>query len=276
MTNHINYREQDMGQITAKVETITPQMAKEWLDGQENVRRLRRSRVDTYAQAMQAGKWLVTGETIQFNGSRLLNGYHRLNACIAAGVPFSALVVRGVEASAADAMDGGLCRTIGDVLQASEGASSDAVGSVARMSYAWDNGLMGKKYLSSVLPRIVIVEYARKNYDRIAAAVRYAQVVYRATRGNPTAIAATWLRLHPILRADFFDPIVSGTNLAEGDPRLALRNWMLNQAANRKRVEPHVVAAQIVKAWNFWVSGASIKLLRPIEPSAGMPEIQEP
>ncbi|HEX9992481.1 MAG TPA: hypothetical protein VGB14_06115 [Acidimicrobiales bacterium] len=102
--------------MTAEVVTITPEAAAVMLAGNIVNRKLRRQRVLLYAKQMAAGKWRLTGETIVFSPTgQLLQGQHRLHACIEAGVSFPTIVVRGIDPEAMRVMDSGLARTAADV-----------------------------------------------------------------------------------------------------------------------------------------------------------------
>lgn len=71
--------------ITAKVETITPDIAKTMLGENVNNRRISHDNVNMFAREMRNGEWRFNGEAIKFSkDGRLLDGQHRLLAVIAA------------------------------------------------------------------------------------------------------------------------------------------------------------------------------------------------
>ena len=80
------------------VETITPQMAYEYLKANtQNYRKLSRSIVHRYADDIKAGKWELNGEPIVFDeNGRLKDGQHRLAAIIMAKKSVKMAVIRGV------------------------------------------------------------------------------------------------------------------------------------------------------------------------------------
>lgn len=84
--------------ITAKVETITPDIAKTMLGENVNNRRISHDNVNMFAREMRNGEWRFNGEAIKFSkDGRLLDGQHRLLAVIAADKPLTTLVIRGLE-----------------------------------------------------------------------------------------------------------------------------------------------------------------------------------
>ena len=76
------------------VMTITPQIAQEWATLNTRNRPVRYAKVAQFARDMKAGRWHMTGDPIQFGISgRLLNGQHRLWACIMSDTAFETVVV---------------------------------------------------------------------------------------------------------------------------------------------------------------------------------------
>lgn len=79
------------------VETITPEMAAEWLTLNMVNRRIEPKRVEAYAYDMREGAWQLNGEAIRFNTTgKLIDGQHRLSAIASAGIPVTMVVMRDV------------------------------------------------------------------------------------------------------------------------------------------------------------------------------------
>ena len=125
--------------MTIKVNTrnITPQQAKAMLDmsitlGAGN-RRVAQRHVDLYAREMLEGRWKLNGVAIKLdeNGA-VLDGQHRLLACIKAGVPFTTIVMSGVPRDTFDTLDCGRPRTVAQVLQMSDVKYHSLVSAVIR------------------------------------------------------------------------------------------------------------------------------------------------
>ena len=106
------------GALKAEVITITPKLAEEWLGKNIKNRAISKRLVSAYARDMTAGYWRLTGEPISFNkNGDMVNGQHRLLACIQALTPFTSLVVYGVGATASLVLDAGRSRRAGDILK---------------------------------------------------------------------------------------------------------------------------------------------------------------
>lgn len=109
-------KELNSSQLTCKVETITPELAAKYLKLNNINRPLNKQTVAFYAKEMTNGEWKLNGEAICFQGDVLVNGQHRLQACIQSNTPFRTAVIRGVEENSLITYDSGKLRTNADVL----------------------------------------------------------------------------------------------------------------------------------------------------------------
>ncbi|MCA1685803.1 MAG: hypothetical protein LC745_07405 [Planctomycetia bacterium] len=97
---------------------VGPSAASEWLKrNSERNRRVVRSRVRQYAADMRSGNWKLSDQPVSFDREgRLVNGQHRLEACILAGCEFPTLVLHGLPDESMITLDGGKKRTTDDNL----------------------------------------------------------------------------------------------------------------------------------------------------------------
>src|SRR3972149_7031007 len=106
-----------MNNPVIRIERVTPEKAAEYLASNTNNRPLRELRTRTYAEAMKRGEWRVNNDAICFDvNGVLLNGQHRLNAVIIAGVAVDMTIMRGMEPSSFLTMDRGAARGVSDHL----------------------------------------------------------------------------------------------------------------------------------------------------------------
>lgn len=100
--------------IKAKMELITPALAKKWLETiNVNNRGISQNRVGQYTQLMQLGLWDENnGDPIQLDvDGNLVNGQHRLKAIVNSGVELKMFIVRGVSRYARNTIDTGVSAT---------------------------------------------------------------------------------------------------------------------------------------------------------------------
>lgn len=81
-----------------RLEYITPQRAKQMLEGNRFNRKSRPTIIARYAHEMAVGLWHFNGETIKISKEGLtLDAQHRLYACLECRIPFYSLVVYGID-----------------------------------------------------------------------------------------------------------------------------------------------------------------------------------
>jgi hypothetical protein len=82
--------------MVVRLETIHPQKAKEILTTKNNinVRKISKPLVANYARQMMAGNWHFSWDCIAFDkDGNLLNGQHRLTACVRSNIPIKTFVI---------------------------------------------------------------------------------------------------------------------------------------------------------------------------------------
>lgn len=142
--------------VEARVETITPEIAEEYLRLSGGNRNIVRSAVETYVEMIKAGKWDINNNGIGFNQKGvLIDGHHRLTAIVIAGQPVTCLVVRGLAESSIDHIDIGTSRNVGHILH---------------MGYNELNGAK-KASIASSLNRIEFNKAPKMTIDRYREAV---------------------------------------------------------------------------------------------------------
>ena len=89
MLDLVSRPKKDKSSIVPDDVLITPEIAEAWLTQNNNNRPVSAGVIRKYARDMRADKWLFTGDAIRFDKNKnLIDGQHRLMACIAAETPF--------------------------------------------------------------------------------------------------------------------------------------------------------------------------------------------
>lgn len=97
--------------------TITPEIAEEMLKRNIANRKVNQANVNRIAADMATGNYRINGETIKISSNKeILDGQHRLLACIKSGVPFKSYIVYNVEREAIGTIDMGKGRSVADSL----------------------------------------------------------------------------------------------------------------------------------------------------------------
>lgn len=125
---------QTANQIETHIVEITPKIASGLLEITDLSvqRKLNKVHVDFLANELSRGVWAFNGDSIRQDcEGNLIDGQHRLNACIASGVSFSSLFVKGLPTEYIHTIDvGGKPRSLANCLEINH-----------RQSYKYSNNI---------------------------------------------------------------------------------------------------------------------------------------
>jgi len=248
-----------MNKTTITKEKISPALASRWLKQNKGNRPLRSRHISWLASQIQQGKWCVNGSTVKFDSQgRLLDGQHRLAACVKANKAFESYVINGINGNTFATIDTGKNRTGGDML-----------------------ALKGEKY-----------------YNELSAAIKYHLAIksrqHKARYGITNLRVLSHLKAHSGLRSSvkwaverkkhlkkvglpvslltalhyacckkckkdantFFNKLLLGTDCKKQDPVYHVREELISLTANKDiksmRVSNWYRAHLVLKAWNMF------------------------
>jgi len=248
-----------------KVETITPDLAKEFLGTSLRNRTINQRRVDMYAQEMIHGKWSPATLLIMDSDGHLVDAHHRLNAVIKAGVAVDMVVFRGLEKRFIPSIDTGRPRSAGDMLAFIEGL--DDMKSLRNKAALVRNVLIVRSGMLASMPahdeianfmiaNRNIVDECYTDFCKIRAlgvtiGVGAAIFLIREANGN-----------HAAKIAEFVDQIATGEMLTSKMPTYALRSALFNnnRSSGGRRIRGDMYF--VLKAWRAFVHNEEIKILR--------------
>ena len=258
-------------EITVAVEVITPSVAKQMLEGNVDNRKLRKFRVNQYADAIKRGMWDIQNDAITISKTgRLLNGQHRLTAIVEADTPVQCLVLRGVDDSTYASIDAGLSRNVNDALLQAVGGGVNVshISPIAKMLIAFDCGInIFDTNAMSLVQRQDVVDYVQKNNEMLEWGKNIGAKADTAVGGVRTA----W-GVFAILAAskhgkdkveEFINLVIDGVGLKPGDAPLALRNWLSRQRGQLARTATKTNIAVFVGNFNKWMTHEKISVVRP-------------
>jgi hypothetical protein len=246
--------------MKASVEIITPDDAGNMLATSAGNRRMKAEKVRSYARDMLAGRWILNGETIiTSSDGRLIDGHHRLRACVEAGRPFQTLVVRGVDNRAATTVDMGASRTLADVLAFEGERNCNLLVSIVNAAVSITQGRPRSANLSSAEVLQFIASYPKA---RDMAQVSYSRIIPRV---GPV-LGALGVIAEGIGQADEYDDFMavlrSGIPSREGCAAHALRDRIFRDAASKKPMNLQQAHRLTVSAFNRFLRGDRVSMLR--------------
>lgn len=243
--------------------TVTPEMAGKWLENNPANRNQRRFAIDAMARDMAAGRWQFNGDAIRMNcDGSLIDGQHRLSACVKANVPFDTIVITGLPNDARATIDGGMKRSHADRLAMRGFVSSAALSSAAKIIGALANGITNKSYTDQELDLIIarhpgLVDSVRKSYSvakTVGRVSNYAALHYIGVATKNEVLADAFIRV-------LHDGVPAWTD----DPARALRERIMRAGMTGEKLGKLDQLRLSVTAWNAFQVGRSLKVIRPTE-----------
>lgn len=251
--------------ITMAIETITPEIAQIYLTRNIVNRKPSKRTINCYADDMKNGRWQLNGDGIRFDvENHLIDGQHRLLACIKSGKSFDTLVVRGLPSSSFATIDNGKARSAGDILYLCDIPSSSMTAAIVRrfivlcrnqvaMSAAESGGNTGKMSNKEIL------DVYFKHEVALREAVVVARKCYDACRafstseiGSVYAYLTIEKKYQTEMVADFLEQLAD-VKTNEFEMLRICRRIFINDKASAIHMVGSVRQALIIKAWNYFV-----------------------
>lgn len=259
---------------------VTPQMAAAWLERNTNNRKRAKSVRERLVASMREDLWKLDISAIAFYvDGTLANGQHRLDGVVETQIGQWFLVMWGVPHESRAIIDGGKRRTLYDFL-VMDGLVNDAqAASVLRyimyIERVWAgrmasfNDAHGQPTIGELLAfahTLIDPEAGRNDLSPSLTMGRYMQLCDAA----PLSVAiagACHFHISQVFGREtadrFFGLVAKGLGMtSEKDPIYRLRKNLLANAMNIRRLPAMVLAAMVLKAFNYWSAGDSITTLR--------------
>jgi transcriptional regulator with XRE-family HTH domain len=241
---------------------ITPALAKVFLQNNKSNRTISVGHVQWLAKQIEDGEWESdNGQTLALSpDGALLDGQHRLMACILANVDIDVDVLYGVPESSRGTIDVGRTRSIGDQLAIQGEKYGNQLAAAVRWVYAISNGSSGYRTSTPEVQRFL----ARNPGMKQSVAYVRSQ---KATGTIPTLLCAIHYMgkhvLHEPEKADSFVRVfVTGYPSYEGDPAHRVRETYRDAREKGQTLTQVRQAAYLVHAWNLFRKGTSVKSIR--------------
>lgn len=253
-------------QPTVEIVEVSPAIATDWLARNPNNRNLRRAVVDSYARDMEAGRWILNGETVKFSADgHLFDGQHRLNAVVQSGHTVPMVIVRGLSPEVMPTVDAGAKRTYSDALKLQGEDNTSTLAAVTRRAVMWERGM--KTNTGAIKPTpLEMNDFIDRHPEIRASAELAARLASRESL--PASVYGLCHFLFAKLDAEqatwFLTRVADGENLSGGDPIKHLRERITRLRVRGGRINETVGLALTIRAWNAHRSGqARAKLQLP-------------
>lgn len=264
----------------SKLEEMTPDWANKLLMKRSPTeRRLDMKHMENLARLMKNEMWEINGKTIciDMNGM-LLDGQHRLAACMRANTSFWTFIVYNLSAETHHTIDTAQrLRSVTQILHSRgehyPGPLSAALRSLLKYERGWSMHVTG----TWVYMAPAELQDALGRHPDIRSSVAWAYNELRWLRGHTGICAA----LHYLTtKSDvnkarsFWGGFGYGISEDGADPVAQLRNRLLEEQAKRgMKVPPEMIYRWLILTWNTWKAGRKPKHLK-LAPRAGEEETQ--
>lgn len=245
------------GLLSATVEMITPEKAKEYLLTQESNRDINDRRVADYLGRMNRGEWIL-GQPITFDeGGRLIDGQHRLKAVMRHGEPVAFTVIRGMPPESKSVFDIGQRRTTAQIAKFLGNTKSELSGRYTVLRNALMGSRLKAKTKTAEINRNAVnvigatrgvrspqadIELEKKYSEGLDFAMQFECFsTGRKAIGKDRLIQSVFFRAYYNVSHErlyrFMEVFYSGLAHEEGDyPALLLRNYIAEIKTNKRKV----------------------------------------
>lgn len=225
-------------------------MAQKMLESNVNNRKLAENIVAQYTRDMSNDQWKLNGETIKISKSGvLLDGQHRLHACIRSNKDFDVMLVEGLDDEVFDTIDTGKKRTAGQIISIAGYEHANLLASSIRLINLYERKALKptKGGHAKNLTASEIVDWINAHTFIIEAAKEGKRLEKICNGSAATAAYYLMYLKNYVTTCKYFTDIHSGENLSAGDPALAVRNRMFAKGKNFNSFEQLVV---LIRGWN--------------------------
>ena len=253
--------------IKFKKQLVTPELAKIYLSTNEKNRSVKERKLIRFANDIMLGKWKEdTGETIKFSKcGKLIDGQHRLLAVIKANKPIDIHISEGHEYSIFDVLDTGTSRSVSDAFSIAGIKMANTIPSIIA-TYNWlKNGSMTSRVDNSKSSSQILEQYYLdvEHWENMA---RASHTYYLSINKiiAPSTIGGTYAYLYDInsvIANKFFNQLCTGYGI-ENESVSLLRNQLTKDKLSMYKMSSQMKFAFIIKTWNAYVSGKTIKQLK--------------
>ena len=223
--------------------TITPAIAAGWLETcNTRNRSIRRAHVTRLARDMKDGKWVGdNGEAVRFDThGRLVDGQHRLTACVESGTAITSLVVRDVPDSAYSTINIGRGKSVADFLHPEGHKNAIHLAATAKLVTMWMQDNLPYMRDGSKFPTTPEVLETLANNPGISDSVSFVVGISQLKRlltpsfGSFLHYVATQTHNNALVSA-FLERVANGLSMTPTDPAYQLRKVLLTRRGSQRK-----------------------------------------
>jgi hypothetical protein len=244
-----------------EIVVITPEMAKALLEKNIGNRNVSIPHVKSLSRMMSDGSFLFNGDAIRIDTDGIiLDGQHRLMACVKSGVPFKTVLATGLPRQVFATIDQQSKRTAANTLfVAGEKNCKDLSATLGWIERYFIGDMITARSRFNNQQVLVLLEKYPEAREALAGLSRTKGLIYRSV-----AAACNYLfrKKDADLAEQFFEQLLSGAGLDEDSPIYVLREALMKNAIERNKHSQQYIMAIMIKTWNAMRKNERIKFLR--------------
>ena len=248
---------------------VDPRLANSWLLLNQNNRPLSESHVQEYVARMKNGEWVLNGQCIIFsNTGVLLDGQHRLAAVVNSGLTIPFDVRFGINEETFATIDDGKKRTPADVFSIESIPNYANAAAVVNLVIGMERGATNDTMHSASRPSNIEMAKWYFDHQEIADFVLFGIKWYDAsgrllTPSKFASYAYMMAKVDEAAAMKFMEQLAFGFNLTTSSPVFKLRSMLAKAKVDKtKKLSVSYERALIIKAWNFFRKGKTVKILK--------------
>lgn len=251
--------------VSHSIVIITPVEASKLLEGNTRNRPIRQDHVNKLARAIQERRWRLNGSTVVISKTgKVLDGQHRLWACMLADQPFETILIRGVDDDAFTTHGDQLARMGSDLFAYYGVKNSKIVAPAMTLLFFHLNEALGQIRNSNAQPsQDELYELFCNGHQRMEEVAGQC-VVFRDLLSPSVAAFFKYVfgGIDQEKAATFFEQLLYGAGPNPTVPIHHLRRRLEADRARKAKLPRIEKMSLIIKAWNLHLAGAPCKALR--------------
>jgi hypothetical protein len=263
---------------------VTPEVARAWLGYNWRNRSQREAGKRDYSADMADGNFAINGTTITFSRPLaegedpdvpagkpvLMDGQHRLEACVQSKSPFVTYVAFGIDPAVRPTIDTGIKRQFSDVLQLRGESNTIVLASVVRKVHAWKGGDYHLTMKKVTATNTQMAEFFQEHPElrRSAQIASRVQGEFQLSTGQSIRQSVTGLAHWLFMAADetlapeFFARVGDGADMKTQHPIMHLRRRVVKDQTVRKQIGTRREIAYVpdwqmlcyfIRTWNAYL-----------------------
>lgn len=249
--------------------TYTPKLCEEILGRSDpNFRNNLPDHARALAEDMKEGRWVLNGESIIFapGGKKVIEGRHRMMACILSGVSFKSYTVtlpRGADVEKIlPTINTGKPKRLADFLRWKGERNATELGSALRLVWRLQHGTVRTYRDAPTVTQLLNLLEDNRTLPTFITQSRRLRPLLPPSIGAGIVFLGVHGREEDEFAESFLSAVATGMELKEKHPAYVLRRALIRNVSSQAKMPTSYKAALTVLTWNAFVQRLDMQRLR--------------